>query len=168
LKHLRPRLELLAAHARFEVVMSGVIGSSSPGEALEVVDLARKMGFVPRILLIHDDEGRLSLGPEERAAYREVKRSIGRRASEAHNYRDRLIDEGRAVFKCRSGARYLYVDEFGSVQWCAGQRGVFARDLLTYGYEDLRAQFHTAKPCNATCTVGCARTTSAYDGWRRQ
>lgn len=168
LEVLRPKLELLAKHARFQVVLSGVIGSAPPGQALEVVDYARAKGFSPRILLIHDERGRLRLAPAERAAYAAVKRRIGRRADEAHGYRDRLIADGRAPFKCRSGSRYLYVDEAGAVHWCSQTRGVFTKDLLDYTLDDLREQFHTRKDCNTTCTVGCARTASAIDQWRDQ
>lgn len=165
---LRPKLDLIARHARFRVVMSGVIGSAPPSEALAVVEYARAKGFAPRILLIHDGEGRLRLDSEERGAYAEVKRRIGRGAREAHGYRDRLIADGRAPFRCRAGSRYLYVDEFGTVRWCSQQRQAFAKDLLEYTLDDLRAQFGTPKGCHATCTVGCARTASAWDEWRGQ
>ncbi len=168
LSHLREKLSMLARHKKFAVVMSGVIGSAPPEEVLEVIDFAQNAGFAPRVLLIHDDQGRLQLTPEEMAAYHEVQRRIGRKAAEAHNYRDRLTSDGEAPFRCRAGARYLYVDEFGKVQWCSQTRGVLDKDLLNYGYADLRSQFHTAKPCHKTCTVGCARTSSAYDEWRPQ
>ncbi len=164
---LRPKLELLARHARFAVVMSGVIGSAPPDEAEEVVACARRLGFQPRVLLIHDEHGRLRLEPEELAAYARVKRAIGRKASEAHGYRDRLIAGGRAPFRCRAGARYLYVDEHGVVHWCSQTRGAFTRALLDYTVDDLARQFRAPKDCHATCTVGCARTASAWDEWRR-
>jgi MoaA/NifB/PqqE/SkfB family radical SAM enzyme len=51
LKPLRKKLALLKDHARFKVVVSGVIGSAPPQEALEVIDFVRKNGFIPRILL---------------------------------------------------------------------------------------------------------------------
>jgi MoaA/NifB/PqqE/SkfB family radical SAM enzyme len=168
LEPLRRRLALLAEHARFRVVMSGVIGSAPPEEALAVVEFAQQHGFTPRILLIHDDEGQVKLTPAELAAYREAKRRIGRAAAEASDYRERLMGTGRAPFKCRSGARYLYVDEFGRVQWCAQTRGVFSKDLQAYTLADLREQFYTTKSCNVHCTIGCARTASALDQWRAQ
>ena len=36
-----------------------------------------------------------------------------------------MIESGEAPFKCRSGSRYLYVDEFGSVHWCYQTRDEF-------------------------------------------
>lgn len=165
---LRKKLELLAKRAKFQVVMSGVIGSAPPKEVLAVVDFAKAHGFTPRILLLHDENGQLRLSSEELIAYDEAKRRIGHRANEAHGYRGKMIVSGEAPFKCRSGSRYLYVDEFGSVHWCSQTRGIFSKDLLAYTYADLRDQFDVPKTCNRHCTVGCARTASATDEWRPQ
>jgi MoaA/NifB/PqqE/SkfB family radical SAM enzyme len=168
LKPLRAKLEILAEHARFSVVMSGVIGSAPAAEALEVIDFAKAHAFSPRILLIHDETGRVKLTTGELAAYREARHRLGRAGNEAGDYRTKMIETGAAPFRCRSGSRYLYVDEFGNVAWCSQTRGVYSKPLLDYTYEDLRAQFGEPKSCNPGCTVGCARTASAYDEWRPQ
>jgi hypothetical protein len=63
-------------------------------------------------------------------------------------YRGKMIESGEAPFKCRSGSRYLYIDEFGSVHWCYQTREAFSKDLLAYTYADLREQFDTAKRPN--------------------
>jgi MoaA/NifB/PqqE/SkfB family radical SAM enzyme len=165
---LRGKLELLARSARFRVVVSAVIGSAPPSEALEVVRFTQGLGLTPRIILLHDGVGRLRLSPAELAAFLEVKRLLGRHGREAADYRERLIEDGAAPFRCRAGARYLYVDELGVVHWCSQTRGQFSKDLLEYGLEELEQQFHAAKPCADACTVGCARSASAYDGWRAQ
>jgi hypothetical protein len=133
-----------------------------------VVEFARTHGFVPRILLLHGSDGQIRLSAEELSVYREVASRLGREAREANDYRGRLIATGEAPFKCRAGSRYLYVDEFGRVSWCAQTRGGFSRDLTDYGLEDLKTQFHTVKDCSARCTLGCARTASAPDRWRSQ
>jgi Predicted Fe-S oxidoreductases len=165
---LRKQLEILSRRARFRVVLSAVIGASPPEEAIEVVEFAKNHGLAPRILLIHDESGQRKLTPEELAGYYEVKRRIGRAAREAGDYRRKLIQQGAAPFRCRAGARYLYVDEFGKAHWCSQTREIFAKDLLEYTFDDLRKQFHTEKSCSAKCTIGCARTASAYDEWRPQ
>ena len=82
------------------------------------MDFAKAHGFTPRILLVHDENGQSQLSHEELSAYDEAKRRIGDRANEAFGYRGKMIEFGEAPFKCRSGSRYLYVDEFGSVHWC--------------------------------------------------
>ncbi len=168
LKPLRTKLEMLARVARFKVTLSGVIGSSNSAEALTVVDFAKSHGFIPRVLLIHGHDGQLKLSAEERALYRRVNERIGKRFNEARDYRTRLMDEGRAPFKCRAGSRYLYVDEHGMVRWCSQQMASFGKPLADYDFADLERQFHTPKGCNETCTVGCARTNSAVDQWRSQ
>jgi len=165
---LRPKLELLARYAKFQVVMSSVVGCAPPAEVEAVIDFAQAHGFTPRILLVHDAKGRLKLSAAELTAFRHVKQRIGRRASEAGDYREQLIATGAAPFKCRAGARYLYVDEFGRVNRCAQTRGIWSKDLLSYTLNDLKTQFHTVKHCHATCTIGCARTASATDRWRVQ
>jgi len=168
LRPLRERLLLLEKHARFDVVMSGVIGSAPPAEAIEVIEFARAHGFRPRVLLLHGPSGQIDLSPEELAAYRQVKRQLGSGANESGDYRGQLIATGRAPFKCRAGSRYIYVDEFGKVNWCAQTRGVYTRELSEYGLDDLMRQFEAAKPCNERCTVGCARSASRFDEWRAQ
>jgi MoaA/NifB/PqqE/SkfB family radical SAM enzyme len=168
LETIKSRLDLLAQYAKFKVVMSAVIGSSSREEVLDVVNYAQSHGFQPRILLIHDENGQLRLSPEELALYWEVKRKVGRAAREAHDYRERLIKEGSASFRCRAGSRYLYIDELGMVRWCAQTRSAFGKPLMEYTLEDLRQQFYLGKSCSTKCSVGCVRTASAYDEWRTQ
>lgn len=168
LKPMRKKLEMVARVAEFEVVLSGVVGSANSREALEVIQFAKDHGFTPRVLLIHDEHGQLKLSAEDLAVYREVQHAIGARFVEAGDYRSKLISEGEAPFKCRSGSRYLYIDEFGDVHWCSQQREFFSKPLADYTFEDLRRQFHTPKDCNAKCTVGCARTSSTVDRWRPQ
>ncbi|HEX8907600.1 MAG TPA: radical SAM protein [Anaeromyxobacteraceae bacterium] len=168
LESLRGKLELLARAARFRVVVSAVIGSAPPSEALEVVRFTQGLGLTPRVILLHDGEGRLRLPPEELAAFEEVQRLLGRRGRESADYRQRLIERGAAPFRCRAGSRYLYVDEHGKVHWCSQTMALRSKDLLDYTLEDLAREFHAGKPCADHCTVGCARTASAFDAWRPQ
>ena len=79
-----------------------------------------------------------------------------------------LLAGKEAPFKCRAGARYLYLDEHGLVHWCSQQRQDFEKPLADYSVKDLKDQFYKYKDCSLLCTVGCARTSSAYDEWRRQ
>jgi MoaA/NifB/PqqE/SkfB family radical SAM enzyme len=168
LKPMLPKLRMLAKTAKFKVVLSGVLGACAPEEALTVVRTAKELGFRPRVLVLHDGNGQMQLSAEERAVLQQVRVEMGGRFKEAHDYRDRILSEGKAPFKCRAGSRYLYVDEFGDIAWCSQTRGVFKKPLLEYQPEDLRAQFYTKKTCADACTIGCVRTQSAYDEWRAQ
>ena len=168
LKPMLPKLRMLAKTAKFKVVLSGVLGACKPEEALAVIQTAKELGFRPRVLVLHDGTGQMQLSVEERRVLSQVRREMGGRFKEAHDYRDRILNEGTAPFKCRAGSRYLYVDEHGDIAWCSQTRGVFKKPLLDYTPEDLRAQFYTKKSCADACTIGCVRTQSAYDEWRGQ
>ncbi len=165
---LRPKLEVLARVARFPVTLSAVIGAAPIDEVLEVVAFAKRVGFRPRVLVLHGGDGQMAAGEETLAALDRVGRAIGRRFSESNDYRARLASEGSAPFKCRAGSRYVYVDEHGVVRWCSQQRGAFGVPLVRYDSDELARQFDTGKACSAQCTVGCARTNSAFDEWRGQ
>jgi MoaA/NifB/PqqE/SkfB family radical SAM enzyme len=168
LKPMLPKLKVLSKFAKFKVVMSAVLGAANPEEVLTVVRTAKEFGFRPRVLVLHDGTGKVRLTPGEQAVFEEVRRELGQKFKEAGDYRDRLLSEGSAPFKCRAGARYLYVDEFGDIAWCSQTRGVYKKPLLEYTPQDLREQFYTKKDCADSCTIGCVRTQSAYDEWRDQ
>lgn len=168
LDSLRRRLEILREHAKFNVVVSGVVGSCPPQESFEVIEYAKSMGFRPRILLIHGPDGQVKLNTEELAVYQRIKKLIPRNFYEISDYRDRIVREGSAPFKCRAGSRYLYVDEEGIVTWCSQTRDAFRKPLLDYTEADLKEQFYSYKSCQDACTLGCVRSSSAYDNWRGQ
>ncbi len=165
---LAPKLRAVARAATFDVVLSGVLGASPPEEALNVVQLAKALGFRPRVLVLHDEVGQMCVHEDHRRTFDEVQRLIGRRFGEARDYRERLLRDGAAPFKCRAGSRYLYVDEHGVVRWCASTRDVFGVPLRDYDHAELKRQFDTVKSCAPFCTVGCARTQSRVDEWRPQ
>jgi len=168
LTNLRKRLQSLREHARFRVIVSGVLGACAPKEAEEVVSFAREMGFIPRVLLIHDNEGQLKLNGEEVKAFEKIVAQLPKTVVDFSNYRKRLVRDGSAPFKCRAGSRYLYVDEYGKVNWCSQTRNVWSKSLMDYTPGDLHEQFYQYKPCHATCTIGCARSASQLDNWRAQ
>jgi MoaA/NifB/PqqE/SkfB family radical SAM enzyme len=168
LDNLKKRLEWLRDYAQFDVTVSGVIGASPPEEAEEVIAFAEKMGFTPRVLLVHDNEGQLRLGPDEVKMFEKIVKTLPKSRVDFSNYRKRLVRNGSAPFKCRAGSRYLYVDEFGKVNWCSQTRNVWSKPLMDYTPADLREQFYRYKSCHATCTLGCARSASQLDNWRAQ
>ena len=168
LNNLKKRLQWLRDHARFQVVVSSVIGACPPEEAEEVVSFALKMGFAARVLLVHDEHGQVKLNSEELRSFRNVVGMLPKRWREPSDYRERLIRQGSAPFKCRAGSRYLYIDEYGMVNWCSQTRTVWSKPLMGYTLNDLREQFYKYKSCHATCTLNCARSQSYFDNWRRQ
>lgn len=168
LANLKKRLQWLRQYARFRVVVSGVLGACPPREAEDVLSFAKQMGFIPRVLLLHDSGGRLKPGNGEVKTFEKIVRELPKTLVDFSNYRKRLVRDGSAPFKCRAGSRYLYVDEYGNVSWCSQTRSVWSKSLMDYTPADLREQFYQYKSCHASCTLGCARSASQLDNWRRQ
>ena len=69
-------------------------------------------------------------------------------------------------WRCRSGARYLYVCEDGLVHYCSQQRGYPAKPLAQYTVDDIRREYLTVKGCAPRCTVACSHYTAYMDFWR--
>jgi MoaA/NifB/PqqE/SkfB family radical SAM enzyme len=166
LDYLRPKLDLLARSARFEILLSAVVGASSPEEVAQVVAYANERGFTPRVLLIHGEQGQLELDRATAACYERVVELLGSRYREGNRYREALLHGRPAPFKCRAGSRYLYVDELGMVRYCSQFAGPNLGPLRDYRPADLRRHFYAHKACNQFCTVGCVRTSSKLDEWR--
>jgi len=75
------------------------------------------------------------------------------------NYFQENIAHGREnKWKCRAGARYLYICEDGLVHYCSQQRGYPGKPLAEYTKEDIRREFITEKGCAPRCTVAACTT----------
>jgi len=70
------------------------------------------------------------------------------------SFQDNLADGKPNDWRCRAGARYLYVCEEGLVHYCSQQRGYPGVPLESYTLADIRREFDTPKPCAPYCTVG--------------
>ena len=171
LKVLDQKLELLAKHAEFQVNINSVLGSgvADPEDALTVAHRAVELGFTSTVGILHDHNGQLEpLGPREQEIFEEIisleKRSFTRINKFQHNIAKGLENDWR----CRAGARYLYICEDGLVHYCSQQRGYPGVPLLEYTDEQRQREFLTKKGCAPRCTVSCVHQTSAMDSWRSQ
>jgi len=81
-------------------------------------------------------------------------------------WQDRTAKGWSNEWRCRAGARYLYIDEFGLVHYCSLQRGAPGIPLDRYGVEDIRREFKTRKACAPFCTINCVQQASLLDAWR--
>lgn len=170
LKPLRPKLRLLARHARFRVRINTVLGSSPPEEALEVARTVIAYGFDSNCSLVRDDTGALKpTDAATRAAYEEI-RGLGRRlpAFVDDDFTRTLLDHGTVAWKCRAGARTFLVCEDGLVHLCQPRMGNPGTPLADYTVADIRREFDAPKPCAATCPIAFAHIASRLDGWRPQ
>src|SRR5215217_6212481 len=83
-----------------------------------------------------------------------------------NGFQDNIAHGRENQWRCRAGARYLYVCEDGLVHYCSQQRGFPAMPLDSYTVEDIRREFATPKSCAPYCTVGCVHRVSTMDFWR--
>jgi MoaA/NifB/PqqE/SkfB family radical SAM enzyme len=169
LKVLDKKLQLLAEHAEFHVNINSVVGGGihNPHDAIEVAKRAVALGFTSSVGIIHDSDGQLQpLSEAEQSIFLNV-RDMGKKNYARMNYFQDNIAAGREnKWKCRAGARYLYICEDGLVHYCSQQRGYPATPLDEYTVEDIRREFITEKGCAPRCTVACVHYTSYMDFWR--
>jgi MoaA/NifB/PqqE/SkfB family radical SAM enzyme len=169
LKVLDKKLQLLAEHAEFHVNINSVVGGGihHPTDAVEVARRAVALGFTSTVGIIHDASGQLQpLTPQEQEIFLQV-RDMGKKNYARMNYFQDNIAAGKEnKWKCRAGARYLYICEDGLVHYCSQQRGYPATPLDKYTVEDIRREFVTEKGCAPRCTVACVHYTSYMDFWR--
>src|SRR5215469_525233 len=169
LKVLDKKLQLLSEHAYFHVNINSVVGGGirNPHDALVIGKRALELGFTSTVGIIHDGDGQLQpLRDNEREVYATM-RSMEKSSYARINYFQDNIAHGRENrWRCRSGARYLYICEDGLVHYCSQQRGYPAKPLAEYTVEDIRREYRTEKSCAPRCTVACVHQISYIDFWR--
>jgi MoaA/NifB/PqqE/SkfB family radical SAM enzyme len=169
LKVLDRKLQLLAEHGTFHVNINSVVGGGirTPQDAVEIGRRAVELGFTSTVGIIHDGDGQLRpLNETEQHVYLQMK-EMGKKSYAKLNYFQDNIAYGREnKWKCRAGARYLYICEDGLVHYCSQQRGYPGIPLEKYTVEDIKREFITEKGCAPKCTVACVHYTSYMDFWR--
>ena len=169
LKVLDQKLVLLAKFAEFGVNVNSVIGGGikHPEDALVIAQRASELGFTASVGIIHEGNGSLRpLNEVEQRVHREIKSIGSRNWGMLSSYEKNLAQGKPNEWKCRAGARYLYVDEDGLVHYCSQQRGYPAIPLEKYTTEDIRREYLTKKSCTEYCTVACVQRVSIFDKWR--
>ena len=169
LKVLDKKLELLAEHADFHVNINSVVGGGvkNPQDALTIGKRALGLGFSSTIGIIHDGSGQLQpLNDEEVRVYNEMKSMEKSSFTRINGFQDNIAQGRPNQWRCRAGARYLYICEDGLVHYCSQQRGYPAIPLEKYTTEDIRREYLSEKGCAPNCTVSCVHQVSVFDSWR--
>src|SRR5215475_9845383 len=169
LKVLDRKLQLLAEHADFHVNINSVVGGGvkDPQDALTIGKRALELGFSSTVGIIHDGSGQLQpLAEEEKRIYHEMKAMEKSSFTRINGFQDNIAQGRPNQWRCRSGARYLYICEDGLVHYCSQQRGYPAVPLEKYTIADVRREFLTEKSCAPHCTVSCVHQVSVFDSWR--
>jgi MoaA/NifB/PqqE/SkfB family radical SAM enzyme len=169
LKVLDRKLQLLAEHADFHVNINSVVGGgiSTPQDALTVGKRAIELGFTSTVGIIHDGEGQLQpLGEREREVYTAMRAMEKSSYARFNYFQDKIAHGKENRWRCRAGARYLYICEEGLVHYCSQQRGYPAKPLAEYTVADIRREYRTEKSCAPRCTVACVHQVCYIDFWR--
>jgi MoaA/NifB/PqqE/SkfB family radical SAM enzyme len=169
LKVLDKKLELLAEFADFHVNINSVVGGGvcNPQDALVIGKRALQLGFSSTIGIIHDGDGQLQpLSPDERRIYHDMKALEKRSFTRINAFQDNIAQGRPNQWRCRAGARYLYICEDGLVHYCSQQRGYPGIALEKYTIHDIRREYVTEKGCAPHCTVSCVHQVSIFDSWR--
>jgi hypothetical protein len=126
-----------------------------------------QLGFSSSLGIIHDGLGTLKpLKGLEREVYVKMKH-LGKRGYTRVNYfQDNLADAKPNNWRCRAGARYLYICEDGLVHYCSQQRGYPGIPLENYTIDDIRREYLTKKACAPYCTIACVHQVATFDFWR--
>ncbi|MEZ4270401.1 MAG: hypothetical protein R3C68_02845 [Myxococcota bacterium] len=119
--------------------------------------------------IIHDENGLLKkLGDEERAVYDEITHRGRGMYTRIRGFQENLVNGEPNDWRCRAGARYLYICEDGLVHYCSQMRGFPGIPLQDYTVEHIIREFDTPKTCAPYCTIGCVHRASFMDAWRPQ
>ncbi len=169
LKNLDKKLQNLVEHADFHVNINSVIGGGikNPDDALVVAHRALELGFSTTVGVIHDEQGTLKpLGEKEREVFDEINRISKTDYARLGWFQENLAEGKPNEWRCRAGARYLYISEDGIVNYCSQQRGLPGIPLEDYTMEDFEREYNTEKWCAPFCTVACVHKVSILDNWR--
>ena len=169
LRLLQGKLQWLSELAEFKVNINSVIGGGikTPEDALVIGKRAVELGFSSSLGIIHDGLGTLKpLQGVEREVYQQMK-EIGKKGhTRVNRFQDNLADGKPNKWRCRAGARYLYICEDGLVHYCSQQRGYPGIPLEQYTLADIRREYNTKKACAPYCTIACVHQVATFDNKR--
>ena len=169
LRLLDKKLRFLAEHAEFHVNINSVIGGGikNPEDAMVIGRRAIELGFSTTVGVIHDGQGSLKpLNEVEQRVFEEVKKLSKKEYARLDWFQNNLAAGRPNDWRCRAGARYLYICEDGLVHYCSQQRGYPGIPIEDYTMEDFEREYNTEKPCAPFCTVACSHKVAILDNWR--
>ena len=169
LKVLDKKLVWMAEYADFHVNINSVVGGGieNPEDAYTVASRARELGFSSTVGIIHDHTGQLKpLSPAERNVFDRIRNLAKSSYARLDFFQENIANGKPNDWRCRAGARYLYICEEGLVHYCSQQRGFPGTPLAEYTNEDVRRAYRTPKACAPMCTVSCVHKVSAFDFFR--
>ncbi len=164
LNKLISKLELLKKHATFDVHANVVMCEATKDTFTETVNQIRAFGFYVSVGLIHNDQGQIQVqGDDYIKLWDQHFADRSSHTSLDYDYGRTLLQGQQPDWTCRSGARFLYIDEFGLTQYCSSQRSRLNKPITDYTRADLQEQFRAKKGCEAGCSILCVYRDSMLD-----
>lgn len=164
LAKLLPKLELLNQHATFDVHANVVLCESTKHTFKETVDKIRSLGFYVSIGLVHNGNGQIQIKGDDYVKLWDQHFEQGAAPTQLdYTYGRELLQGKHPQWHCRAGSRFLYIDEFGLVQYCSSQRGRLNKPITDYTLADLQAQSNQLKGCETDCSLLCVYRDSMLD-----
>ena len=163
-KSVAPKLKRLQQLAQFDFHVTLVLCEESKDEFKATLQELARFGIPVSVNLIHDESGRVGVGgPEYQELWEHHYRGGRPFSSIEYQYGKQLLEGKRPSWQCRAGSRFLYVDEFGNVQFCSAQRGRLNKAVTEYTSKDISAHARTTKGCEAGCSLFCVYRYSQVD-----
>jgi len=164
LRSLKPKLERLALHARFDVHVTTVLCDATVAEFDELMTELSRFPFRVSVNIMHDERGQAMVrGQEFERAWTRFFESGRAFSYLEEDYGRRLLTGENPDWTCRAGSRFVYVDEHGQVQLCSGQRGRIGKDVESFTVRDLQAHRNQPKGCEKGCSILCVYRDSLLD-----
>lgn len=164
LKSIAPKLERLRELARFDVHATVVLCEESKNEFRAIVRELRRYGILVSVNLVHDRSGACQVGGDDFLDAWDHHFTEGSPFSFIEfDYGRRLLSGGSPKWRCRAGARFLYVDEFGRAQFCSSQMGRLDKPITEYSWADVREHARSEKGCESRCSLFCVYRNSQLD-----
>lgn len=163
-KSLAPKLQRLKALATFAFHVKIVICETNKSDVIPMIQTFNRKGIPVSVNLVHNDRGRIDIGGDGYLALWEYAyRNAPALTFAEYEYGCRLLQGERPNWVCQAGARFLYVDECGNVQFCSQQRGRLNKPITSYTREDIFMHYRQPKGCESGCAVFCVYRASLVD-----
>jgi len=169
LKVLDKKLQMLADHAEFNVNINSVVGAGvrDPKDAPAISRRAEEFGFSHSMGIFRDGNGGVQPFNDRILRAYEQAKPKGRRSYARMDWFQTRLAQGKSnEWRCRAGARYLYICEEGLVHYCTQKRGYPGVPLENYTRANMRKEYLTKKPCAPYCAISTALKISVFDRWR--
>ncbi|RMD88221.1 MAG: radical SAM protein [Calditrichaeota bacterium] len=164
LKSLSPKLNRLLEKARFDFHVKIVLCEFNKDQLIATIQELNKLGIAVSVNLIHNHHGCIDIHGEEYIRLWDYSFQWAPLIAWAeYDYGRQLLQGKRPVWLCRGGARFLYVDEFGNVQYCSQQIGRLNKPITQFTKKDVLKNLKTPKGCERGCAVFCVYRSSLVD-----